>query len=108
MVANPKNDAHIIAIVTGGGQTLGKNIVNIDEDSNERESNEQANEKRKRLEKSNDDVPNLAKLIIEKPEIVEKKIESEEAPQAVDCITPKLEETLIVSIPQIKIPLLFP
>lgn len=35
---NSNNDAHVMAIVTRGGQTLGKDMINFDEDLNERRS----------------------------------------------------------------------
>lgn len=46
-VTNPKNDDHIMAIVTRIGRTISEDIVHIDEDFNKRGSYERANKKKK-------------------------------------------------------------
>ncbi|XP_047267568.1 uncharacterized protein LOC124897994 [Capsicum annuum] len=64
--------------------------------------------KRKRLEKSSDDVPKPNETIVERPKVVEENVESEEAPKVVDYDTLKMDGSPIVPLPQIKIPPLFP
>lgn len=45
MVANLKNDTHVIEIVTRSGNTLGSNILNLDEDPNEKRVEEHVRRK---------------------------------------------------------------
>lgn len=49
-----KNNAPYMAIVSTSIRTLGNKILDLDEDPNEREVQEKASKKRKRLDKLND------------------------------------------------------
>lgn len=64
IITNPKNDAHIMAIVTKNGQTIGKDVVDFDEDSNEMRSDERENKIKKWLKKSKYVVPWTNEYII--------------------------------------------
>lgn len=68
-----------MVIVFKSSQTLNKD-VNLDEDSNERRSDEQDNGKRIQLERSNYDVLNINGKIIENLKVFEKQVKSEKAP----------------------------
>ncbi|XP_016560455.1 uncharacterized protein LOC107859839 [Capsicum annuum] len=106
-VVNPKNDAHIMAIVTRSGRTLGKD-VDLGEDPNKKANEEQASAKRKRLEESIDNDPKPNESSVERPMVVEENVESEKTPKVIDDDIPKVDKTPIVPLPQIKIPPLFP
>ncbi|XP_047267413.1 uncharacterized protein LOC124897854 [Capsicum annuum] len=92
-----------MSIFTRISQTLGKDVVDFCVDPNERRSDEQANEKKKLLEKSNDVVSNTNELIIEKSKVVEKRVESKEATKLVDGNTLKPDENPVVPLSEIKI-----
>lgn len=84
VVANPKNGAHNMSIITRSGRTLGNGVDNLDEDLNERKSNEQASEKCKRHDKSNEISLFLMIQVFQKPRVVEEKVENKEASQVVN------------------------
>lgn len=64
IIASSKNDAQIMTIVTRSGRSLAKYVIDIDKYPNEKESDEQANRKRRWLKMSNNDVPNLNEPIV--------------------------------------------
>ncbi|KAF3650187.1 hypothetical protein FXO37_18588 [Capsicum annuum] len=80
-VANLKNDAHIMTIVTRSGRTLGKDVVDLGEDPNEKANEEQANAKRKQLEEPVDNDPKPNDTSVERPTVVEENVESLGAPK---------------------------
>ncbi|KAF3656522.1 hypothetical protein FXO38_14110 [Capsicum annuum] len=75
-VANLKNDAHIMAIVTRSGRTLGKDVVDLGEDPNEKANEEQANAKRKQLEEPVDNDPKPNDTSVERPTVVDENVET--------------------------------
>lgn len=77
-MANPINDVYIVAIVTRSDKTLNNYMVNLNEDLNERVSDEQMSGKRKQLDKSNEDVNISNDPNIEKPKVVEDRVEDED------------------------------
>ncbi|XP_016567455.1 uncharacterized protein LOC107865783 [Capsicum annuum] len=107
-IINLKNDAHIMVIVTRSGRTFGKDVVDPGEDPNENSNEEQANAKKIQLEEIIDNDPKPNETSLERSKVVKENVKSEKAPKVVDDDTPQLNETLIVPLPQIKIPLPFP
>ncbi|XP_047252235.1 uncharacterized protein LOC124887097 [Capsicum annuum] len=57
MVVNPKNDAHVLAIIIRSGRILGKDIIDLGEDPNEKSNKEKGNPKKKLLEEPIDNNP---------------------------------------------------
>lgn len=92
MVVNPKHEAHIPAIVTRSGKTLGKDVVDLSEDPGEKASSKKENAKRKRVDQPNDGPPKLNEEINETPKMVEDNSNN-----------PRRDEPQSVPLPQIKI-----
>lgn len=87
---NQKNSAHIMEIITSSGRNIGNEVVNFVEGLNKRWFDEQVSDKRRKLDKSNKDITILKEQSVEKPRVVEGKVEVKEIPYAVDGDVSKL------------------
>lgn len=68
------NDSHIMDIISKSGLTLVKILLIFINTPNKSRSDEQTNRKRKRIEKSNDNVPKFSEPIVGKLKVVEENI----------------------------------
>lgn len=103
-MVNPKNNAHVMEIVTRNGRTHGNGVLNLNDIPNKRRIEEKTSGKRKWLDNSNDVVPSPNDPDVEKLGDEEEKVGSEDIPQTVEDDVLKPEESSIISKLQIKIP----
>lgn len=89
-MVNPKNDSHVMAIITRSGQTLGEEMVEIHESPNKNSNYDQESSRIKQLGKPSDDAPKSNKAVVKKPMVVEEKGNNEETPKVINGDAPKV------------------